>query len=95
MLTADFNFRPDDPLHARLQAGFDGDAIAFRDSWEIAHPGVPHQDTLGVHDRKQWPSAYASDFIFVTDDLAPRVRRVVVDGDTQASDHQPVLLQLA
>ncbi len=95
VLTADFNFRPEDPLHARLQAGFDSAIPAFRDAWELAHPGVPHQDTLGVHDRAQWPSAYASDFIFVTEDLAPRVRDVVVDGKTQASDHQPVLIELA
>ncbi len=95
VLTADFNFRPDDPLHARLQAGFDADVPAFRASWEIAPPGVPHAHPLGVHARKQWPSAYASDFIFVTEDLAPRVRRVVVDGDSKASDHQPVLLELA
>ena len=55
---------------------------------------MPHQETLGVHDRVQWASTYASDFIFVTEDLVPRVRQVVVDGDTQASDHQPVLLEL-
>jgi endonuclease/exonuclease/phosphatase family metal-dependent hydrolase len=95
VLTGDFNFRPDDPLHARLQAASGHDTPALRDSWEVAHPGVAHQDTLGVHDRAQWPSPYASDFIFVTADLAPRVRRVAVDGATQASDHQPVLLELA
>ena len=34
------------------------------------------------------------DFIFVSDDLAPRVRAVRVDRETQASDHQPVILTL-
>ena len=35
------------------------------------------------------------DFIFVTEDMAGRVRRMEVDGETAASDHQPVLIELA
>jgi len=33
--------------------------------------------------------------VFVTEDMAPRVREVTVDTQTQASDHQPVLIELA
>jgi endonuclease/exonuclease/phosphatase family metal-dependent hydrolase len=73
--TADFNYQPDDPLHARM-------------------PGVPHPPTLGLYDRRQWPSAMTTDFIYVTEDLAPRIADVRVDGLTQASDHQPVLITL-
>jgi len=40
----------------------------------------------------QWPEPYACDFIFVTGDLAGRMRDVRVNCDTDASDHQPVLL---
>jgi endonuclease/exonuclease/phosphatase family metal-dependent hydrolase len=36
----------------------------------------------------------STDFIYVTDDLAPRIADVRVDGATQASDHQPVLVTL-
>jgi len=32
---------------------------------------------------------YCCDFIFVSEDLAPRVREIRVDLDTQYSDHQP------
>ena len=95
ILTADFNYRPDDPLHLRMQAPFDDGALQFVDAWQQAHPGVPHVPTLGVHDREQWPQAYASDFVYVTEDLVPRLRAVKVDGETQASDHQPVLVELA
>jgi endonuclease/exonuclease/phosphatase family metal-dependent hydrolase len=95
ILTGDFNFKPDDPLHTRMQEAFGGDTPGLRDSWSVAHPGVPHQDTNGVHDRVQWPAAYPCDFIYVTSDLAPRVRQVRVDGATQASDHQPMLIELA
>lgn len=35
------------------------------------------------------------DFIFVTENLASRVRDVTVDMQTQASDHQPVLIEMA
>jgi len=32
--------------------------------------------------------------MFVTEDIASRVSRVAYDQNTQASDHQPVLLEL-
>jgi endonuclease/exonuclease/phosphatase family metal-dependent hydrolase len=95
ILTADFNFRPEDALHARLQAPIAPGAPAYRDAWRIRHPGEPHAPTLGVNDRQQWPGpAFCCDFIFVTEDIADRVEDVVVNGNTDASDHQPVLLRL-
>lgn len=94
ILTADFNFWPDDPLYARLQAPFPDDTPRYLDSWQINHPGRPHAPTLGVFDREQWSEAFTCDFIFLTEDLAGRVREVRVNGDTDASDHQPVLLVL-
>ena len=95
ILTADFNFRPEDPLHRQLQGPLGGGVPAYRDAWQLRHPRRPHAPTLGVHDKAQWPDpAFACDFIFVTEDLAGRVEDVVVNGDTDASDHQPVLLVL-
>jgi endonuclease/exonuclease/phosphatase family metal-dependent hydrolase len=95
ILTADFNFRPADPLHARLQSPLGAGVPAYRDAWALHHPGEPHAPTLGVHDREQWPGPpFACDFIFVTEDIAHRVEDVVVNGSTDASDHQPVLLVL-
>jgi endonuclease/exonuclease/phosphatase family metal-dependent hydrolase len=95
ILTADFNFRPEDPLYARLQAPIPG-SPAYRDAWRVRHGDAPHAPTLGRYDKAQWPGEpYACDFLFVTEDLAPRVEDVIVDEVTQASDHQPVLLRLA
>ena len=95
ILTADFNFRADDPMHARVQAPLGAGVPAYRDAWRLRHPDKAHPPTLGVHDKAQWPEqAFACDFIFVTEDLAGRVEDVVVNGDTDASDHQPVLLVL-
>ncbi len=95
ILTADFNFRPEDPLWARVQAPIGPGVPALRDSWPIAHPVRPHAPTLGVYDKEQWPGeAFCCDFIFVTEDLAQRVEDVMVNSKTDASDHQPVLLKL-
>lgn len=96
VLTGDFNFRPEDPLHARMQEPIAAGVPAYRDAWEVRHPGRPHDPTLGVFDKEQWPQPpFCCDFIFVTEDLASRVEQVVVDATTDASDHQPVLLVLA
>ena len=95
ILTADFNFRADDPLHARITTPFSDGTPAYRDAWKVRYGEKPHDHTLGVHDHEQWPEAFACDFIFLTEDIAGRVEDVVVNPDTDASDHQPVLLRLA
>jgi endonuclease/exonuclease/phosphatase family metal-dependent hydrolase len=95
ILTADFNFPPDDALHAHLQSALASGVPVYRDAWQLRHPRKSHAPTLGVHDKKQWPGPpIACDFIFVTEDLAHRVEDVAVNGETDASDHQPVLLVL-
>jgi endonuclease/exonuclease/phosphatase family metal-dependent hydrolase len=95
ILTADFNFPPEDPSYSHLQAALGSGAPAYRDAWALRHPGEPHAPTLGVYDKVQWPGPpFACDFIFVTEDLAHRVEDVRVNGSTDASDHQPVLLVL-
>ncbi len=95
VLTGDFNFRPDDPLHARLTAAFDDAAVpALDDVWQRLHPALPQPPTAGVHDRAQWPEAFACDFVCASADLRPRLRAVAVDGATAASDHQPMVVEL-
>jgi len=95
ILTADFNFRPEDPLYREIQTPYADGVPAYNDAWSVRHPNEPHAPTLGLFDKGQWPGdPFACDFIFVTDDLKPRVRDVVVNTQTSASDHQPVLLRL-
>jgi endonuclease/exonuclease/phosphatase family metal-dependent hydrolase len=95
ILTGDFNFRPEDPLHLRLGGPFGDSTPELVDAWPLLHPSTPHAHTSGVHDRAQWPEPFTCDFIFASRDLAPRLETVKVDGDTRASDHQPVLLELS
>jgi endonuclease/exonuclease/phosphatase family metal-dependent hydrolase len=95
VLCGDFNFEVDDPEYVRMAAPFSDGAPALRDAWRLRHGDRPHEPTCGVYDHVQWPQGpHARDFFFVSDALASRVRDVVVDTKTNASDHQPVLLVL-
>jgi endonuclease/exonuclease/phosphatase family metal-dependent hydrolase len=95
ILCGDFNFEVSDPQHAMLH-GSARPGLNYRDAWLIIQPDRPRAPTCGIHDRAQWPNgADCRDFIFVTQDLASRIRRVSVDGDTAASDHQPMLIELS
>lgn len=94
IITGDFNFRPEDPGHARMNALFEGSIPRFFDAWRIAHPEAPHAPTVGIFENSFAERPYCFDFIFVTPDIAGRVETVSVDGATQASDHQPVMLAL-
>lgn len=95
IITGDFNFEPDDPLHARMEAPFADGTPRLSDAWELAHPGIAHPPTMNIFVKmKPDDPLLHCDFIFVSDDLRPRVRGVAVDIETQVSDHQPVTLTL-
>lgn len=86
ILTGDFNMRPEDPLVARMLQTWD-------DAWRIAHPGAPHPPSFHAHDAEGGATPYCCDFVFVTRDLSSRISQVCVDAQTQASDHQPVIVE--
>lgn len=95
LLCGDFNFDVSDPQHAMIQrssrAGFN-----YRDAWTTCHGDKPHALTCGLYDRLQWSDGPdCRDFIFVTEDIGNRIRRIEVNGETDASDHQPILIELA
>jgi endonuclease/exonuclease/phosphatase family metal-dependent hydrolase len=95
ILCGDFNFDVSDAQHAMLH-GSSGQGLNYRDAWLIVQPDRPRAPTCGIYDRAQWPNgADCRDFIFITEDLAPRVQKIAVDGDTAASDHQPVLIEMS
>lgn len=94
IVCGDFNLPPQDPLRARFLEAFVGGAPKFVDAWEALHAGVPHPHTFRVHERKEGQSPYCCDYVFVTVDLAPRLRSISIDGENRASDHQPVVIEL-
>jgi endonuclease/exonuclease/phosphatase family metal-dependent hydrolase len=94
VVCGDFNFVVDDSAYARMTAPFT-EAPGLRDAWRVRHGERAHDPTCGIYDHAQWPQgAHARDFLFVSETLAPRVKDVIVDTKTNASDHQPVLLVL-
>lgn len=68
--------------------------LDFVDCWTQLNGGQAHAPTFRLFDRKYGPDPISCDFAFVSADLAPRLRRIEVDLQTQASDHQPVLVEL-
>lgn len=92
ILAADFNFPPENPAHDEIQAPLASGGPAYRDAWVLAHGRRAHDPSFCVHEHRYAKQAYCCDFVYVSEDLATRVRNVQVDLDTQLSDHQPVLL---
>jgi len=94
ILTGDFNFPPENPAHGEIQRRLAGGGPPYRDTWQHLHGHRPHAPTFCVFDRRYSKAPYCCDFVFTSEDLLPRARSIEVDGATQASDHQPVLLEL-
>ena len=103
VLCGDFNLQAHEPEYATLAAALADEEGATMgqagqpplwDAWRLLHPGTPQPPTFCVFDQTYAPQPLACDFIWVSDSLRSRVRAVRVDGVTQASDHQPVLLVL-
>jgi endonuclease/exonuclease/phosphatase family metal-dependent hydrolase len=94
IVCGDFNLPPADPLHAVFKNPFAPGIPKFLDAWEAVHPGQPHPHTFHVFERDEGDPPYCCDYAFVTEDLAPRLASVRIDAETQASDHQPVIVEL-
>ena len=91
VLCGDFNMTTEDAGYRQLTEP--GEATLV-DAWPLAHPGRPQDPTFRLHDDRYGSEPVACDFVFVSEALAPQVRSMRIDGQTQASDHQPVLLVL-
>lgn len=95
ILAGDFNMLPHSPEYMRLLAPFADHTPPWRDAWQLAQPGRRHAPTVGLHDDGPDPGLpFTFDYAFVSADLAPRVRRVRVDGSEEGSDHQALLVEL-
>ena len=86
IVCGDFNLKPEDPHHRKmLDAG-------FVDAWQALNPGKERQATFHLHDGEP---PYCCDYVFLTPDLVSRLKSIRIDTQTQASDHQPVIVDLA
>lgn len=95
LLCGDMNFTVWSPERSRILAPFDDDVPGFLDAWSVLHRNEPHAPTVGVHrvDFVSQPECF--DFILVTERLAGRLKACGIDAETEASDHQPVWVELA
>ena len=90
----DFNCAPEAPELQELLALGDAAGPFWHDAWPLLHPGAPHAHSVGLHGAP-WPDhPYCCDYFLVSQALRGRVRRIEVEQATDASDHQPVLLEL-
>jgi len=86
IICGDFNLKPDDPHHRKmLDAG-------LVDAWQALNPGKPRQPTFHLHDGEP---QYCCDYVFLTPDLVARLKSMRIDTLTQASDHQPLIVEFA
>jgi len=85
VICGDFNLKHDDPHHQRMLDG------GFVDAWAVLNPGKARQPTFHLHDGE---TPYCCDYLFITPDLVPRLKSIRIDTETQASDHQPVVVEL-
>lgn len=94
VIMGDFNMLPNDPLKALIEAPF-GEAVpALYDAWKIKNGDAPHPPSFCIYDQT-YNVPHCCDFMFVSGDLVERIEAIAYDGNTQISDHQPVLLTLA
>ncbi|MEP7259791.1 MAG: endonuclease/exonuclease/phosphatase family protein [Usitatibacter sp.] len=94
ILAGDFNFPPENPAYGEIQSELSGGGPAYRDAWAVVNGRAPHPPTFCLHARTHAKEPYCCDFIFVSETLAPRVRSIEANLETQDSDHQPMLLEL-
>jgi endonuclease/exonuclease/phosphatase family metal-dependent hydrolase len=95
ILAGDFNMLPHSPEYQRLLAPFGDGTPQLRDCWQLVQPGRRHAPTVGLHDDA--PDAglpFTFDYAFVSAGLAPRLRRMRIDGSEEGSDHQALLVEL-
>lgn len=94
IVCGDFNSAWGSEAYSRMLEPLGG-SPAFIDAWTALHPGATPPYTAGVYDTAQWSDGpLTCDFVFVTEDLRSRLQRCEIDGATEASDHQPIVLEL-
>lgn len=92
ILCGDFNLEAHEPEYAAITQPFAHGRLW--DSWRLLHGDAPHPPTFRLYDRSHGPDPVACDFVFVSDGLKDKLRSIAIDGVTQASDHQPVAVEL-
>ena len=94
VICGDFNLEHVSELHARMMMPFSDGTPALANPWDRLHAGEPYPTTFCLYNRMPNHGELHCDFFFVSPDVMQRVESVHVDQQTQASDHQPIVLTL-
>ncbi len=94
VLVGDFNMKPDDPVKALLAEPLGVTGGHMVDAWIAANGTKPHPISACVVDQTSEPP-HCCDFVYLSEDLVPRLAAISYDGETRASDHQPAMLELS
>jgi endonuclease/exonuclease/phosphatase family metal-dependent hydrolase len=92
ILCGDFNLEAHEPGYSAITRRF---ALGrLLDCWRLLHGRAPHPPTFRLYDSNPRHEPRACDFVFVSESLKAKVRGLAIDSATQASDHQPLALEL-
>jgi endonuclease/exonuclease/phosphatase family metal-dependent hydrolase len=94
VLCGDFNLEHTSDLHARMLAEFDDGTPALVNAFEVLRPGEPYPATFCIYNTMGNYGQLHCDFFFASPEAAARITAFHVDQETQASDHQPIVLTL-
>ena len=92
ILCGDLNLEAHEAEYAEIVRPFAGGALL--DGWRLLHPQAPQPPSFRLYDRKYGPDPVSCDFVFVSDGLKDKLRRFDIENLTQASDHQPIAVEL-
>ena len=94
VICGDFNLEHGSALHARMVAPFLDGTPVLTNPWGRLHPGEPYPTTFCLHSQIGDHGELHCDFFFVSPEVLHRVESLHIDQQTQASDHQPIVLTL-
>ena len=92
ILCGDFNSAPFDQVYQVIHSG-DETIGAYKDAWRLARGDEVHAPTCGIFDHQQWPEGpHCRDLFFVSGGLKERLIDILIQSNTDASDHQPIMM---
>ncbi len=95
IVCGDFNSAPGDAVCQAIMSPMSDTQNGYYDAWRVIHGQTLHAPTCGIFDHKQWPEGpHCRDFFFISGELADIATDIRVQEKTDASDHQPILLDL-
>jgi len=93
VICGDFNFTIESNPYKIITKPFSGKISKLVDAWNIVNFQSSHSPTCGLFDHKQWKQGpHCRDYFFISEIIASKIKKLFVNTETNASDHQPIRL---